>query len=91
MRILLTGGAGYVGSACLRWLLQAGHDAYAFDDLSEGNAGAVPDGRLRVGDIEDPASLRSALAETNAEAVMHFAAVASVLYPIEPTYFWSDL
>ena len=43
MKILLTGGAGYVGSACLRWLLQHGHDPIAYDNLSDGNAAAVPD------------------------------------------------
>ena len=51
MKILLTGGAGYVGSACLRWLLEHGHDPIAYDDLSEGNRAAVPGriGRLIVG------------------------------------------
>ena len=55
MKILLTGGAGYVGSACLRWLLANGHDPIAFDNMSEGNTAAVPDGRARlvVGDIAD--------------------------------------
>ena len=43
MKILLTGGAGYVGSACLRWLLEHGHDPIAYDNLSEGNTAAVPD------------------------------------------------
>ena len=37
-----------MGSACLRWLLRHDHDAIAYDDLSEGNAAAVPDGRLVV-------------------------------------------
>ena len=36
MKILLTGGAGYVGSACLRWLLAHGHDPIAYDNLSRG-------------------------------------------------------
>ena len=43
MKILLTGGAGYVGSACLRWLLERGHDPIAYDSLLEGNLAAVPD------------------------------------------------
>ncbi len=54
MKVLLTGGAGYVGSACLRYLLRHGYDAVAFDDLSEGNRGAVPEGRLIVEDMLDP-------------------------------------
>ena len=45
MKILLTGGAGYVGSACLRWLLEHGHDPIAYDNLSEGNPAAVPEAR----------------------------------------------
>ena len=49
MKILLTGGAGYIGSACLRWLLRHGHDPIAFDNLSEGNAAAVPEGAARRG------------------------------------------
>jgi len=78
MKILLTGGAGYIGSACLRWLARHGHDPIAYDNLSEGNAAAVPDGRLVVGDILDRDRLTDALREHRAEAVMHFAALASV-------------
>jgi hypothetical protein len=89
MRILLTGGAGYVGSACLRWLLRHGHDPIAFDDLSEGNAAAVPEGRLVVGDILDCAALRNAMQEHRIEAVMHFAALASVPDSIrQPERYW---
>src|SRR5262249_34412832 len=80
MKILLTGGAGYVGSACLGWLLEHGHDPIAYDDLSEGNRAAVPGapGRLIVGDIADTAALAEALRSRGVEAVMHFAALASV-------------
>ena len=67
-----------MGSACLRWLLRQGHDPIAFDDLSQGNAAAVPDGRLVIGDIQDRAALEQALRDHRAEAVMHFATVASV-------------
>ena len=80
MKILLTGGAGYVGSACLRWLLGHGHDPIAYDNLSEGNAAAVPDAssRLIVGDIADTDRLAEVLRQHGIEAVMHFAALASV-------------
>jgi len=78
MRLLLTGGAGYVGSTCLRWLLRNGHDAIAYDDLSEGNAASVPEGRLIVGDILNTEHLASVLRDHRAEAVLHFAALASV-------------
>src|SRR6516165_6545277 len=78
MKILLTGGAGYIGSACLRWLLRHGHDPIAYDDLSEGNAAAVPDGRLVVGDIADTPRMTEVMQRHGTEAVMHFAALASV-------------
>ena len=80
MKILLTGGAGYVGSACLRWLLRHGHDPIAYDNLLEGNPPAVPDAatRLIVGDIADTNHLAEVLRQHGIEAVMHFAALASV-------------
>ncbi len=80
MKILLTGGAGYVGSACLRWLLRHGHDPIAYDNLVEGNVGAVPDAanRLIIGGIAETDRLAQVLREHHAEAVMHFAALASV-------------
>ena len=80
MKILLTGGAGYVGSACLRWLLKHGHDPIAYDNLSEGNTAAVPDSesRLIIGDIADTDRLSAFLRQRRVEAVMHFAALASV-------------
>jgi UDP-glucose 4-epimerase len=80
MRVLLTGGAGYVGSACLRWLLERGHDAIAYDNLLEGNVSAVPDAdrRLIVGDISETDRLAEVLQRHGVEAVMHFAALASV-------------
>ena len=42
MKILLTGGAGYIGSACLRWLLRHGHDPIAYDNLSRGTPRPSP-------------------------------------------------
>jgi UDP-glucose 4-epimerase len=78
MRVLLTGGAGYVGSACLRWLLRAGHDALVYDDLSTGDRAALAGGRLVVGDILDTAQLARVLREHRSEAVLHFAALAIV-------------
>jgi UDP-glucose 4-epimerase len=80
MKMLLTGGAGYVGSACLRWLVGHGHDPIAYDNLSEGNVAAVPDvaNRLIVGDISETDRLVEILLQHRVEAVMHFAALASV-------------
>jgi UDP-glucose 4-epimerase len=78
VRVLLTGGAGYVGSACLRRLLREGVEAFAFDDLSTGHRASVPAGRLIVGDVNDGAAVESALATTRADAVMHFAAATTI-------------
>jgi UDP-glucose 4-epimerase len=78
MRLFLTGGAGYIGSACLRWLLRHGHDPIAFDNLSEGNPASVPEGRLVVGDIGEVGPLTEAMRAHRAEAVLHFSALASV-------------
>lgn len=80
MKILLTGGAGYVGSATFRWLLQHGHDPIAYDNLMEGNVAAVPEAatRLIVGDIAETDRLAQVLREHRIEALMHFAALASV-------------
>ncbi len=90
MRILCTGGAGYVGSACLRWLIAHGHEPIAYDDLSTGNAAAVPDKRLVVGDILDKEALAQAMTSHRIDAVMHFAAVASVPDSIrDPANYWN--
>jgi UDP-glucose 4-epimerase len=89
MRILLTGGAGYVGSACLRWLERHGHEPVAFDDLSEGNRESVPADRLVEGNILDRNALADAMTRHRAEAVMHFAALASVPDSImRPDEYW---
>jgi UDP-glucose 4-epimerase len=89
MKVLLTGGAGYVGSAVLRFLLKHGHDPVAYDDLSTGNRNAVPAERLIVGDILDRSALIAALRNNGIEAVMHFAAVASVPDSIaDPDTYW---
>ena len=53
MKVLCTGGAGYVGSTCLRWLRANGHEAVAYDNLSLGHREAVGDATLIVGDISD--------------------------------------
>ena len=91
MRVLCTGGAGYVGSACLRYLLKQGHEAFAYDNLSEGKRQAVPDSnhRLIVGDLADKKLLVETLTNYKIDAVMHFAAVASVPDSIAmPALYW---
>ena len=74
-RILVTGGAGYVGSVSVEALLAAGHDVTVLDDLSTGHAAAVPDGaRLVVGDYGDQVAMTALLADRGIEAILHCAA-----------------
>lgn len=89
--ILVTGGAGFVGSACLRYLLDRGYNAVALDNLCQGHAGSVPDGRLIVGDINDTAAVTRALNEIGAGAVMHFAAATYVGESVtDPAYHYGN-
>lgn len=83
MRILVTGGAGYVGSHCLGHLLEAGHDVVVYDNLRYGHEAAVPKGRLVVGDLADQAKLTRLIADQKIEAVVHFAALALVGESVE--------
>lgn len=78
MNVLVTGGAGYIGSHAVRLLQKAGHDVWVYDNLSVGHRGAVAGDRLIVGDLHDRALLVSVLREKWIDAVMHFAAFALV-------------
>jgi UDP-glucose-4-epimerase GalE len=78
MNVLLTGGAGYVGSHAARLLQQSGHEAWCYDNLSYGHHAAAPAGRLIEGDLMDRSKLDAVLREKNIDAVMHFAAFAYV-------------
>jgi len=76
MRIFVTGGAGYIGSAAAQALLEAGHIVTVYDNLSHGHRAAVPAGaRFIHGDINDRPAVAAALAAEQHEAVMHFAAL----------------
>jgi UDP-glucose 4-epimerase len=75
MRILVTGGAGYIGSAAAEALLAAGHAVTVLDNLSHGHRAAVPAGaRFVHGDLADRIALDDLLASEPYDAVMHFAA-----------------
>ena len=75
MRVLVTGGAGYVGSVSVEALVAAGHDVLVLDDLSKGHRDALPDDvRLVQGSYGDPATVGPLLASTPVDAVLHCAA-----------------
>ena len=78
MRVLVTGGAGYIGSHVCKALAAAGMEPVALDNLSQGTARAVKWGRLIVGDIADVGLVAESLRQSGAEAVMHFAGSTSV-------------
>lgn len=79
MKILVVGGAGYIGSVCAEQLLDEKHVVTIFDNLSEGHRAAVdPRAEFIEGDLADRQSIESAFAGTRPDAVMHFAASALV-------------
>ena len=78
-RLLVTGGAGYIGSHCLRALQRAGHEAVVFDDLSAGRADFVRGAELVRGDVCDPNAVSDAFARHGPfDGVLHFASLISV-------------
>jgi len=76
--VLVTGGAGYIGSHAAKVLSQAGHHVVIFDNLSAGHREAVLGAPLIVGDTGDVETMRRAIRDSGASAVMHFAAWLSV-------------
>lgn len=78
MKLLVTGGAGYIGSIVSRQLLSAGHEVTALDNLEQGHREAVPPGAsLVVGDLRDRQEIDNALSG-GFDGVLHFAALALV-------------
>ena len=78
MRILVTGGAGYIGSHAVLRLFGAGHEVTVYDNLSTGHREAVPAERLVQGHLADRSLLEHTLQDHQIEAVMHFAAFCYV-------------
>ncbi|MQA35188.1 UDP-glucose 4-epimerase GalE [Modestobacter roseus] len=89
MRVLVTGGAGYIGSVVTAALLAEGHEVTVLDDLSTGHADAVPVGaRLVRASLHDSAPV---LAEVRPEAVLHFAAKSLVGESQQaPELYWEN-
>jgi UDP-glucose 4-epimerase len=91
MKILVVGGAGYIGSHAVKLLLAAGHEVWVYDNLSRGHRRAVPEGLLIEGDLADGKRVEAALREHAIEAVMHFAAFALVGESVsEPAIYYQN-
>jgi UDP-glucose 4-epimerase len=89
MRVLVTGGAGYIGSTATEMLIAAGHEVTVLDDLSTGHRSNVhPDAYFVEGSITEKGACHQAL--TGVEAVLHFAAKSLVGESVEkPEKYWS--
>ncbi len=92
-KILVTGGAGYIGSHTVQLLLEQGHDVAVVDNLSKGYKRNVPSGRLFEMNISDTKALTELMRQTRTEAVIHFAAFIAVGESMrEPeTYFANNV
>ncbi|MGK8512359.1 UDP-glucose 4-epimerase GalE [Nocardia asiatica] len=88
MKLLVTGGAGYVGGVCAQVLLEAGHEVVVLDDLSTGNAEGVPSAaRFVEGDLAEAAP--QLLAAETFDGVLHFAAQSLVGESVQqPEKYW---
>ena len=89
MRVLVAGGAGYIGSHTCKALAQAGHRPIVYDNLLTGHAWAVKWGPLEQGDLNDPARLGDVMRRHRPDAVINFAALAYVGDSMkEPTLYY---
>lgn len=91
MRILVTGGAGYIGSHAVRLFLERGHDVVVYDSLVYGHRAAVPKDRLIVADLADGHRLDQVFVENHFDGVVHFAAFAYVGESVtQPAKYWRN-
>lgn len=89
--VLVTGGAGYIGSHAVRALRAAAHTVVVFDNLSAGHAAAIGDATLVEGDVRDTALMEATLRRHSVTAVMHFAALLSVGESVrEPSRYYDN-
>ena len=91
MRILVTGGAGYIGSHTAHLLRARGDEVVVLDSLVSGHRAAVGTSSLVVGDIRDGALVESIVRERRIEAVVHFAALKSVEASVSDPFGYYDV
>ena len=82
-KILVTGGAGYIGSHTVKKLGEAGYEVVIYDNLSTGSAAAILYGELIQGELNDPKHLAQVFTQHQFDAVLHFAASISVPESLE--------
>lgn len=90
MKILITGGAGYIGSVTNAILREHAHDTVVFDNLSLGHKEAVGDTKLIVGDLRDKEDIDRVFAQDHFDAVIHFAALSLAGESMEKPYEYYD-
>lgn len=91
MKILVTGGAGYVGSHACKAIAEAGHQPIVYDNLSRGHRSLVRWGAFEPGDLADRARLRDVITRHRPDGVMHFAALAYVGESVEqPALYYEN-
>src|SRR5690242_12933215 len=79
MNVLVTGGAGYIGSICVEELINSGHDVTVLDNLTEGHRSAVdPRAKFVEGNLGNSKLVADTIKQAKAEAIIHFAANALV-------------
>ncbi len=89
MKVLVTGGAGYIGSIAVERLIKAGEEVVVFDNLFQGHRDAVhPDAIFVQGDLADKAAVDALMAEHHPDGIMHFASYTLVGESVEKPFLY---